>query len=144
MRFRRASGRPEPRIEITPLIDVVFQLLIFFLVTTSFVDPNTLEVELPAADTAAQRREPNVILVLTILEGGEVVYRRRTLDDEAIVALFRDAAGKHPAGSDREPIVLLRADRNVPHGDVVRVMDLALAQRINRLAIATRTADERL
>ncbi len=140
MNFSPNSTSVEPRIDLTPLIDVVFQLLIFFLLTTSFIRHKTIEVELPTADTAAIRVEPNMVLVVTVTRDGRVATGDKVLDIEQVEDLFRQTR-EYAASRRTEPTVLLRADRAVPHGTVVRVMNRALRQHITRIAIVTRSEE---
>ncbi|MGF1467544.1 MAG: ExbD/TolR family protein [Sandaracinaceae bacterium] len=143
MRFRSEDGEREPRIEITPLIDVVFQLLIFFLLTTSFITQRTLEVELPRADAAATRTEALDVLVLTVTSEGQVAEGERLLSEEELIELLRDVASGADAAIGR-PTLLLRADGRASHEMVVRVMDLALQQRLTRIALATKSVERAL
>ena len=133
MRFRRRGGRREPRIEITPLIDVVFQLLIFFLLTTRFITERSLDVELPVADAAPSARERRTRLVIDVDRAGAVFHDGRRLDDAALDRFLRRAGGDAP-----RPTLLLRADRGVDHGRVVDVMDRARAFGLTEMAIGTR------
>jgi biopolymer transport protein ExbD len=136
MRFRRRRGRAEPRIEITPLIDVIFQLLIFFLLTSRFITEQSLDVELPQAGPASEARERRTVTVLDVDREGRVFHDGGPVGDGALDGLLRRAA----AASER-PVLLLRADRAVEHGRVVDVMDRARAFGIAELAIATRPRD---
>lgn len=140
MRFRPAEGTDDPKLDITPLIDVVFQLLIFFVLTTSFVTQRTLEVELPSADASATRTEALDVLVLTVTADGRVADGQRVLEDEELVGLLREASA-HADPSVGGPTLLLRADRHATHEMVVRVMDIALRQRLTRIALATVAAE---
>jgi biopolymer transport protein ExbD len=133
VRFRGRRARLEPRIEITPLIDVVFQLLIFFLLTTRFITERSLDVELPAADAGASARERRTVLVLDVDGAGGVYHEGERIGDAALDDLLRRTTAEN-----REAVVLLRADRSVDHGRVVDVMDRARARGLSNLAIGTR------
>lgn len=131
MRFRRSQARAEPRIDITPLIDVIFQLLIFFLLTTRFITERSLVVELPVADASASSHEQRAVLVLDVDRHGLVHHEAESLDGPALDRLLRGRATPRTT-------LLLRADRAVDHGRVVDVMDRARAHGLTRIAIATR------
>lgn len=131
----RPTHSEEPRIDITPLIDVVFLLLIFFMVTTTFQQETRLKVDLPEAVSGAPSVRQERIVLEVSAEGG---YR---LQGEA-VATTRDAlraalAALGPAG-DR-PLVL-QADGKAPHDAVVRAMDAARLSGFDKLSIAAQSA----
>lgn len=137
MNFRTESAPVEARIELTPLIDVVFQLLIFFLLTTSFIAERAVDVELPAADAQASPQEKKTILAVTVTRDGEIAHDERMVSIPELTDVFRRAAAK-----DREQIVVIRGDHAVSHGRVVQVMDLARVHGLTKLAIATAPRDE--
>ena len=114
---RRASRTPGA-VEITPLIDVVFLLLIFFMVSTTFVRETALGIELPTARGAAESPEPTDVAV-TISAAGEVAVNGRVLADarpETLTAALRERSGER---------VVLAADAAARHAAVVRVLDAA-------------------
>jgi biopolymer transport protein ExbD len=133
VRFRRRRARVEPRIEITPLIDVVFQLLIFFLLTTRFITERSLDVELPTASAELREEEERVVLVLDVDARGRVFHDGERLARGAVDALLR----RHAAASERAAL-LLRADRTAEHGVVVDLMDRARLHGLTELGVGTR------
>lgn len=139
MNFRKAGGRFEPRIELTPLIDVLFQLLIFFLLTTTFVEERFLSVELPVADASAATRELR-ILVLSVDADGTVFHQREPLGETALDALLAETARERAPGV--EPTILLRGDAQATHGSVVELMDRARRHGLSSFAIASRPTEE--
>lgn len=120
-------------INITPLIDIVFLLLIFFMVTTTFVDSPLMNVELPKASTSGTNKKENKSLVLNIDKNGEfyIDEQRQSLGD--LKEAFSELARKSSTSS-----VIVRADTNTSHGSVVKAMDLAKQSGIGKIAIATR------
>lgn len=126
-------GLEEPQIGLAPLIDVVFLLLLFFMVTTSFVRDASIALRLPGAGVAASETAalPEVVVAAgdRFYVGGEPVAGRRALQ----AALSTLAAGAD-AGALR-----IRADGRASHQAVVTVMELAAAAGFERIDIATRT-----
>lgn len=126
------SSQQDHSLDLTPLIDVVFILLIFFAVSTSFQSETGLNVNLPKAKTGSSQTEKNELRV-TISEEGSVALDGKTdLSPEDLRREFRAA---HERNS--ETVVLVVADERASHGSVVRVMDLARQANLQRLAIAT-------
>ena len=122
-------------INITSLIDVLFLLLIFFMVTSTFLEQPGMKLELPSAKSAEVSRVEN--LVLFIGPGGEITFNDRpvTLDD--LPGAIEEAVPQ--AG---EKTLVLKADKTVRHGTVVAVMDIAKRAGLKRLVVGTTAADE--
>ena len=125
--------REEPEVNLTSLIDVVFLLLIFFMVSTTFERHSLLRLDLPEAATAETETLPNVIeLVITadgrmFIDDSMLADDRRATIQAAIVERFAD---------NPEAILVVRADGEASHRLVVRVLDAAAAEGIRRLTIA--------
>ncbi|ETX01869.1 ExbD/TolR family protein [Candidatus Entotheonella palauensis] len=129
MRF--SSGRPRRvALEMTPLIDVVLMLVIFFMLTTTFVLSPGIEVDLPQGHTAQEPRERDVIITMT--KPGAIYYREAQVSLETLRARLQRDRKNQP-----ELRVVIKADTLVPHGRVVEVMDMAKYLGIDRLAVAT-------
>lgn len=122
-------------INITSLIDVLFLLLIFFMVTSTFLEQPGMKLELPSAKSAEVSRVEN--LVLSIGPDGEITFNDRpvTLDD--LPGAIEKAVPQ--AG---EKTLVLKADKSVRHGTVVAVMDIAKRAGLKRLVVGTTAADE--
>ena len=124
----------EPEINLTSLIDVVFLLLIFFMVSATFERQALLRVELPEASTAERESLPERV-ELVITESGDYFVGDNMLADQRRETL-RLALSQ--AFADRpEALLVIRADTLAQHGLVVRAMDAASAEGISRLTIAT-------
>jgi len=127
MKFAGARRVASP-VDVTPLIDIIFQLVIFFMVSTNFVTSPGIEVELPRSSSNTILREQDDIKVW-VKPDGQV-----WLDDSpASIAMLRQAFDA--ATPDTQ--VVIKADKQVDHGRVVQVMDLARTYGLQRLAIAT-------
>ena len=138
MKFR-ARKREEFDLNLTPLIDVVFLLLIFFMVSTTFQKEADLQVQLPSASqepTAA----PVEKLEVTINPQGQYFINGRELTNNRLETL-RTALAKMSRGQRDIPLVI-RADAQTPHQYVVTAMDAAAQLGMLKLSIATATAGE--
>lgn len=124
----------EAEINLAPIVDVVFLMLIFFVVSTSLTTETTLSLELPTSSSTAVTTQP--ALTLNILANGEIRSQGQVISDldewlrEAIVSM-------HAVANENAPSVLLRAEANARHGDVARVLDAVKAAGIQQAAIAT-------
>ena len=131
----KPQDNQEPEINITSLIDVVFLLLIFFMVSTTFERQAALRIDLPEASVAAVQQEEVKRLELIIDMEGRMYLNDRQLvdsDPETIEAALIEAAG-----DVRDVPVLLRADSMTPHHFVVTAMDVTGQLGFTRLSIAT-------
>ncbi len=90
---KRRRGRHEATVELTPLIDVVFLLLIFFMVSTTFLDPEReIEVELPTAESAGEPQDAPDEIILNILEDGQITYQGNAVRQDELVGILKRAA----------------------------------------------------
>ncbi|MDX1654832.1 MAG: biopolymer transporter ExbD [Candidatus Competibacteraceae bacterium] len=136
LRPRRSE---EPDINLTPLIDVVFLLLIFFMVSTTFIREAELEVELPEASQGQPSAETRrVEVVIDAL--GQYRVNGLTLNTATPAAL--EEALVEAVGQERDLEFTVRADARTPHQAVVTVMDVAARLGFQRLSIPTRLTDE--
>lgn len=133
MKFLR---RPSETVDVnlTPLIDVVFLLLIFFMISTTFDTRQALELVLPSSDSAtAQEASP---VTLSITQAGEYQLGEQTLDS---AQALREALMTQ-ADSARKQGLVIEADARTTHATVVAALDQAAALGIQRVRIATRQA----
>lgn len=129
------GGRQEElELNITPLIDIVFLLLIFFMVSTTFQKESQLRIQLPEAgqQAGAEAREP---VEVVISAEGQYAVGGRELGDNDMETLI-DALESRSDGDEDQPLVL-RADARAPHQAVVRAMDAAGRLGLHNLSIAT-------
>ena len=128
-----ATRRPDPIVDVTPMIDVVFQLVLFFMVSTTFIDSPGIQVELPKSSSDVVVADQNDVSVWMTLDGN-VFVRDRVVAPEILDSVFANIAQKDP-----NTLVKIQADVGVTHGAVVELMDRARNAGLNRLAIATDT-----
>lgn len=132
-------AKEEPTVDLTSLIDVVFLLLIFFMVSTTFERETVLKVDLPEASAVEDREEfPDSLELVIDSEGRMFLNDERLLDNN--VNTVR-AAMEQMAGERRDLPLILRADRQTPHHYVVTVMDVAAQLGFMNLSIATDRSD---
>lgn len=127
-----STRRSEDTFDLTPLIDVVFLLLIFFMVSTTFIrEPGGIRVDLPHSDTQEFIREGEEV-VIKITGDGSLFLDEVPMPESALTEELRQAVQRDPS-----TVVIIKADQNVDHGRVVHVMDLAKRIGLHRLAVAT-------
>ncbi|MDG1024408.1 MAG: biopolymer transporter ExbD [Gammaproteobacteria bacterium] len=133
MKFKRAK-REELAINMTPLIDVVFLLLIFFMVTTTFSRETRLLVNLPEANAEAAQSNPSQIEILVSRDGSYSI-NGRALVNSRIETLVQGL--EIESGGDRSLPILLIADAEAAHQFVVTAMDGIGQSGFTRMNIAT-------
>jgi biopolymer transport protein ExbD len=125
------SRRADPMLDVTPMIDIVFQLVLFFMVSTTFISSPGIQVDLPRANSQVVLSEKKDINVWVTVEGA-VYVDDDPVDLDELRNRLRDAAE-----SDPTTLVVIKADAGVEHGRVVTTMDIARSEGLTRLAIAT-------
>ena len=131
----QTQRREEPDVNLTSLIDVVLLLLVFFMVSTSFVREAALKVDLPAASEQPAAMQAEGPLVITVAASGELRVNDRQLVNNRPDTLR--AAIVLTVGDDRDIQVMLRADGKASHQSVVTAMDVLGRMGFTRLSIAT-------
>jgi len=131
MKFRKQKNGKSgvgSTLDLTPIVDVVFNLLIFFALSLNFAATSGgINVKLPSASSAEPVKTEQLTVNLT--QDGQVYY-----NDEKIN--IDDLPTKLQAIEDKDSIVIIRADNSVPHGQVVEVMDIVKSGGFSKLAIA--------
>ncbi len=123
-------------LELTPLIDVVFLLLIFFMVSTTFVSEESgLQVELPRSESRDLIPEGTDV-ALVMAADGSIQIDGQAVDLEELKRVLKASAEQDPS-----TLVVVRADRSLEHGRVVEVMDLVRGLGLTHFAIATEGGD---
>lgn len=127
---RARFARNPVGLDLTPMVDVVFLLIIFFMVSTTFISLETgLPVDLPQAQTA--EATPTEWPTVTVSRDEQVFVGGAAVEPEDLPALLADLIEASGQGA-----VVLRADGTVPHALVVRVMDMIKQSGATRIAIA--------
>lgn len=134
MRFS-AARRPDPLVDVTPMIDVVFQLVLFFMVSTTFKSAPGIQVDLPRSSQEVVISEDDDLQIWMTLEGGVFV------DDQPVDLAGLERLLERTAERDPDTLIVIKADTGVEHGRVVRVMDMARGRGLVRLAIATEVTE---
>ena len=128
MRLKRKVFLEKGRLDIAPLIDVVFLLLIFFMLTSSFIFQPGIRVNLPRAVTSeVLHRE---LLVITITEDNKVYINERPISGEELLSRITVAS------RDEQPL-LIKADKEADLGKVIEVWDLCRKVEVKQINIAT-------
>ena len=135
MKFRKESELKNVEVNLTPLIDVVFLLLIFFMVSTTFDKQTQIQIKLPEADsTETVEKEPEVIEVGVNEAGNYYVNQEELLKSDAETLkrmLVKVAQGK------TDLPVIISADGKAPHQSVVTVLDVASQLGMTQMTFAT-------
>jgi biopolymer transport protein ExbD len=138
MNFRRALVKKTPTVmDITPLVDVVFQLLIFFLLTSTYAQQQatadqqtaSIPVELPESSLTASQKAPEE-LVISLDSSGLVYLADQQVSLEELSIQLASIAQQNP-----NTIVLLRGDQNVPYGKIGQVMSIIRASGLKMSAV---------
>jgi biopolymer transport protein ExbD len=135
-RFRQLAtdDSGEAGIDLAPLIDCVFILLIFFIVTTTFVEETGVDVNKPQAASAAQLEKNSVLIALT--EKGQVVYGGREIGFSGVRPLVKRLIQKEDIP------VIIQADTAAQSGMLVRIIDEAKLAGAVKVSVATRHAQQ--
>jgi biopolymer transport protein ExbD len=131
-RFREMTteDNSDVGVDISPLIDCVFILLIFFIVTTTFVEETGVEVDKPQAASSVQLEKTSILLALT--EKGEVVYGGREIGFSGVRQLVKRMLQKEDVP------VIIQADAAAPSGLLVRIIDEAKLGGATKVSLAAR------
>jgi len=139
----RRQVRPTPDINLTPLIDVVFLLLIFFMVSTTFQKETRIKVQLPEATTEATAEQVPEVLDITVDRAGSFYVNQQEVVNTELETLKR--AIEEAAKGEKDLPVIISADARTPHQAVIKVLDAASSLGYVRMTFAAgraRPADE--
>ena len=117
-------------IDMTPMLDIVFIMLIFFIVTTVFVKEAGIQVNKPGASESIMPKNANIFIAIN--ERGEVWIDKHLVDVDTVRANLERLMAEQPSD-----VIIVQADVNAEHGVVIEVMDQIKAAGIDRISIAT-------
>ena len=129
MRRRRDRRKSESEVNLTPMLDVVFIMLIFFIVTASFVKESGIEITRPGAATAVRKERGNILIAITAND--QIWMNRRQVDPRALRANIERMHAENPQGS-----VVIQADKAAKTGLLVQVMDAARSAGVKEVSLA--------
>lgn len=128
--IRRPKAKEEASIDLTSMLDIVFIMLIFFIVTSSFVRESGVEVNRPQASNSVAQKETGIFVAITA--NNQVFIDKRHVDIERVEAVLEALYLDNPQAN-----LVIQADRHAYNGTVVSVMDAAKGVGIKGIALAT-------
>lgn len=128
--FANLIEEEESAIDMTPMLDVVFIMLIFFIVTASFVKEAGIDVNRPDAATAVQKDRANILIAIS--ENNEIWIDKRLVDVRAVQANIERLYAENPQGS-----VVIQADQESNTRVLIKVMDAARSAGVYDVSVAT-------
>ncbi|MEC7939435.1 MAG: biopolymer transporter ExbD [Pseudomonadota bacterium] len=130
---RRHSKNEEAQIDLTSMLDIVFIMLIFFIVTSSFVRESGVEVNRPQASNVVSQKDAGIFVAIT--SANDIFVDKRVVDVERVQATLEHLLLEQPDAS-----LVIQADEHAYNGTVVKVMDAAKGAGVKNIALA---ADKR-
>ena len=130
MQFREKRLTRTPIINLTPMVDVLFLVLLFFLITSSFIEQPNIKLELPSTKYASTSKLEE--RVLTISQDGKLFFQKEPVEREDLVSVLKNAFSKQD-----DKTLVMRADKNVPYGVIIDVMDAAKGAGLKRIVAPT-------
>jgi biopolymer transport protein ExbD len=127
--FQNLMDEEEATIDMTPMLDVVFIMLIFFIVTASFVKEAGIDVNRPEAATAVKKDRANILVAIS--DKGDIWINKRKVDVRAVQANIERLYAENPQGT-----VVIQADRKSTTDVLIKVMDASRAAGIEDVSIA--------
>ncbi|MCL4124190.1 UNVERIFIED_CONTAM: hypothetical protein GTU68_045635 [Idotea baltica] len=126
---RRSSNQEEAQIDLTAMLDIVFIMLIFFIVTSSFVRESGVEVNRPQASNVSSQKEASIFVAITA--SNDIFLDKRMVDAERVQATLEHLLLEQPDAS-----LVIQADEHAYNGTVVKVMDAAKGAGVKGIALA--------
>jgi biopolymer transport protein ExbD len=127
---RKVRVEEDATIDMTPMLDIVFIMLIFFIVTTVFVKEAGVEVNKPNGELAVMPKNANIFIAVT--EDGKVWIDKREVEVDLVRSNLERLMAEQPSD-----VIIIQADKEAEHGLVVEVMDQIKMAGIDRISIAT-------
>ena len=129
MRRKRVRQEEDADIDITPMLDIVFIMLIFFIVTATFVKESGIDVTRPNAETAVKQNR--VAILIAIRDNNEIWINRRKIDLASVRANVEKLHAENPQGG-----AVIQADRQAETGVLVEIMDQVRLAGVGAISIA--------
>jgi biopolymer transport protein ExbD len=126
---RLPKAEEDNELNLTPMLDVVFILLIFFIVTTSFVKETGIDVNRPSATTAEKKSQGNILIAINA--NGDIWIDNREIDIRAVRANIQVLKASYPQSS-----VIIQSDQDASTGKLVKVMDQVRLAGVQNISIA--------
>lgn len=146
MNFRKGRGREEPEINLIPFIDVLLVILIFLMVTTTYSRFTELQITLPTADAEKAQDKPNQIDIGIDAQGRYKINNQPVsyLDTATLAQDLKRAAGNLDGArqEQRDPIVIINADRAATHQSVIDVLEAARIAGLAKVTFAAQTSSQ--
>ena len=128
------GGEDEPEVNLTPLIDVVFLLLIFFMVSTTFEHQSRIQIDLPESTASPVEVEENSLEIIIDAQGRYFIGEEQVVNTE--LKTLKSAISKAVGDRDTVPVTI-RADANTPHQAVITALDATSQLGLTRISLAT-------
>ncbi|PCI70351.1 MAG: biopolymer transporter ExbD [Gammaproteobacteria bacterium] len=128
----RRKAKPvqdEAQIDMTPMLDIVFIMLIFFIVTASFVKESGITVDKPTAETATKRPKANIFIGID--NRGDIYMLKNKVDKDAVKAMLEDMLLENP-----ESTIVVQADSRAEAESLLNVLDAAKAAGVKNISVA--------
>jgi len=129
MKRKYSKTEEDADLDMTPLMDIVFIMLIFFIVTTSFSKESGIEVNRPSAQTAEHQQQGNILVAISAND--EIWIDKRQIDVRAVRANIERLHAEIPEGA-----VIVQADKNSKNGTLVQVIDQIRLAGVNNVSLA--------
>ena len=134
MRRRQIREQDETEVNVTPMLDVVFIMLIFFIVTASFVKEAGIDVSRPSAASAERKERGNILVAITVND--QIWIDRRQVDRRSLRANIERLHAENPQGS-----VVIQADKGSKNGVLVQVIDAARLAGVKSVSLAAEVVE---
>ena len=136
MEFRKLRKR-KAKIDIIPIIDIVFTLNLFLLISSSFEKTAGLQIDLPQSKSNIETTQETTTIKISVPESGQLFL---TNDRNQTIPMTHEALHQHLQKFSKhrpQPLVIIYADKDVSHGTVVKILDLVKSSNLSRVAIST-------
>lgn len=132
MRRKHVQSDDDSHFDMTPMLDIVFIMLIFFIVTTSFTKESGIDINRPTASTAVRSEHGNILIAIS--ENNEIWIDKRNIDVRSVRANVERLHAENPQGA-----VIIQADKNSRNGILVQVIDQTRLAGISNVSIAAKS-----